>query len=118
MRGVGLGQRLVAQDAERQHRGADGTVVGDDRGDQRAVRGQVVGVELHGVDGRGPGRLTAATWSASRSAPRAASTTVRLAASGSRELDPDFAAAAQDHVPGLAPVSSTAAIITCASVWR
>ncbi len=53
VRGVGLGAGLVAEDAEGQHRGADGSVFGDDRGDQRAVRGQVVGVELPGVHRRG-----------------------------------------------------------------
>ena len=47
--GIGLGAGLVAEDPEGQHCGADGAVVGDDRGDQRAVRGQVVGVELPGV---------------------------------------------------------------------
>jgi hypothetical protein len=37
MRGVGLGAGLVAEDPESQHRGVDGAVVGDDRGNQRAV---------------------------------------------------------------------------------
>ena len=44
--GVGLGAGLVAEDPERQHRGADRAVLGDDRVDQRAVRRQVVGVEF------------------------------------------------------------------------
>ena len=57
VRGVDLGAGLVAEDPERQHRGVDGAVLVDDRGDQRAVRGDVVGVELPGVHRCGSGRL-------------------------------------------------------------
>ncbi len=44
---------LVAEDPEGQHRDADGAVLGDDRGDQPTVGGNVIGVEFPGVH---PGR--------------------------------------------------------------
>ena len=50
VRGVLLGAGLVAEHAECQHRRADRAVVGHDRGHQRRVRGQFVGVELANVD--------------------------------------------------------------------
>lgn len=49
VRRVCLGAGLVAEYPEGQHRGADGAVLGNERSDQRAVCGQVVGVELPGV---------------------------------------------------------------------
>ena len=53
---VGFGAGLVAEDPERQHRGADRAMLGHDRGDQRAVRRQVVRVEFPHVNGGGAGR--------------------------------------------------------------
>ena len=53
--GVDLGARLIAEDPEGQHRGADRAVIGNDRGDQRAVRSQIVGVEVPGLHRRGTG---------------------------------------------------------------
>ena len=53
MPGVLLRAGLVAQDAERQHRGADRAVLGDDRIDQRCVGRKVVGVEFAHVHGGG-----------------------------------------------------------------
>jgi hypothetical protein len=55
VRGVGLGAGLVAEYPEGQHRGVDRAVVGEHRRDKRAVRVQVVGVELPGVHGRRTG---------------------------------------------------------------
>ena len=95
--GVLLGAGLVAQDAERQHRGADRAVLGDDRVDQRCMGRKVVGVEfthVHGGGARLPhGRdlLVELVGAAGRS------TTVAPDASRVRQLQPDLAAATENH---------------------
>ena len=53
VRGVHLGARLVTEDPERHHRRVERAVLGDERRDERGVRGQIVGVELQYVDRRG-----------------------------------------------------------------
>ena len=97
VRGVVFGAGLVAEDAERQHRGADRAVLGDDRRDQRAVRGQVVGVELAHVHRRRARR------------PHGRDLLVELVGAPRRQhhgraggqprgqLDADLAAAAENH---------------------
>lgn len=96
VRGVGLGASLVAQDSEGQHRGADGPVVGDDRGDQGGVRGQVVGVEFPGVDRGGAGRFERADLVSELIGAARGQHHRRPGGQASRQLDPDFAASAQD----------------------
>lgn len=52
---VGFGAILLAEDAERQHRGVDRSVLAGQSLDEWAVRGKVVGVELRGVHVPGSG---------------------------------------------------------------
>ena len=52
-----FGAILLAEDAERQHRGVDPPELADQPLDERAVRGQVVGVELRGAYLPGSGGL-------------------------------------------------------------
>ena len=97
MSGVLLRAVLIAQDAERQHRGADRAVLGDDRLDQRCMGRKVVGVEFTHVHGGGA-RL-----------PHGRDLVVKLVgASGQQQhcragrqaggqLQPDFAAATENH---------------------
>ena len=96
VRGVALGATLVAEDAERQHRGVDRAVLGNDRIDQRAVRFQVVGVEFDANHPRRSGRADAAIC---RRAGRRCGPPIRSTARGEsdREFDADFAAAAENQ---------------------
>ena len=56
MRRVSLGAGLIAEDAEGQHGGADSSVFPDQLFHQRAMRMQVVGIELGSMHGLSPGR--------------------------------------------------------------
>ncbi len=94
--GVGFGAGLVAQDSEGQHRGADGAVLGDDRGDQRAVRGQVVGVELPGVHRGGAGGFERVDLFSEPVGVACGQHDRRSRCQKPRQLDADLAAAAQN----------------------
>ena len=88
---------LVAQDAERQHRGADRAVLGDDRFDQWCMGRKVVGIEFAHVHSGGPG------------GPHGRGLVVELVGATRRQqhrragrqprgqLQPDFAAATENH---------------------
>ena len=95
--GVGFGPGLIAEHPERQHRGADRTVLGHDRGDQRAVRRQVVRVEFPHVYGGGAGRphgrdlLIEPVGATRREHDR------RAAGQPQGEFGADLAAAAENH---------------------
>ena len=113
--GVLLGAGLVAQDAERQHRGADRAVLGDDRLDQRCMGREVVGVEFTHVHGGGARRphgrdlvveLVGASGRSNTVAPDAS----RVASSSPISLRPPKITISS------APVSFTAVIMSCATV--
>ena len=97
MRGVLLGAGLVAEHSESEHRRADRAVVGHDRGHQRRVRGQVIGVERADVNlGRsrlleGGDLLGKPVGTASRQHHRCAG------GQQLREFDADLAAATENH---------------------
>ncbi len=95
--GSDFGPGLIAEDAEGQHSGADRTVVGHDRRDERRVRGQVVGVELAHVHGRRArrgdgGHLVGQPIGAPRGEHHGGA-----AGQSRRQFDPDLAAAAEYH---------------------
>jgi hypothetical protein len=95
--GVLLRAGLVAQDAERQQRGADRAVLGDDRFDQWRMGREVVGIEFAHVHSGGTG------------GPHGRDLVVELVGATGRQqhgragrqprgqLDPDLAAAAENH---------------------
>ena len=92
-----LGAGLVAENAERQHRGTDRAVIGDDGVDEGTVRLQGVGIELAHRDGGGTGGghrgdlLVEIIGAAGGQHHRRARRQPR------RQLEPDLAASAEDH---------------------
>ena len=96
--GVGLGARLVAEDPEGQHGGADRAVLGDDRVDAaRACDARSSASNPVTCTAAAPAARTAATCSVSSSAPRAASTTVAPRRQPRGQFDADLAASAENH---------------------
>jgi len=86
-------------------------VIGDDRGDQRTVRGQIVGVELPGMHRRGTGSTADRYLLVEPVGGAAARITVAPGASRCASSIP-ISLRPPRISTGPAPVSSTAAIIT------
>ena len=115
VRGVFLGAGLVAENPECEHGGADRAVVGHDRGNQGCVRGDVVGVEVADVDLGRTGLLDGCHLRGELFGGARGQYTVAPGASSCASSTP-ISLRPPKITTGPRLVSSTAAIITCASL--
>jgi hypothetical protein len=97
VRGVVFRPGLVAEDAERHDRGVDAAVLGHDRRDHTWMRGQVVGVELHGPHRSRPCHSKRLRLRDELVCPPRRQDDGRAASQPRRQFDADLAAAAEDH---------------------
>ena len=94
---IGFGTGLVAEDAERQHRGADGPELGDQLVHQWAVRRKIVGIELNRVHGPGPGRPHRRDLLVESVSTAGCQHDRRPRGESAGEFDADLTAAAENH---------------------
>ena len=96
MRDVGFGAMLIAENAERDDRRADGSVIGCDRLDERRVRLRCIGVELDGDDVVGARRAHRGDLLVEVVGPARGKDDAAACDEPLRERDPDLAASTEE----------------------